>query len=113
MDQPQPGDIFPVHMGWKLPDGNRLRVTFEVQVETLELDQNRLCCQLLRVQAAGGSRPESEVDPMYFQQVMGLVGKRAMIPLDARQGIVLPLRLATLLGEHDYFFDSDDGRTET
>jgi hypothetical protein len=32
-----------------------------------------------------------------------------MMPLDARQGIVLPLRLATLTGQHDYFFDLDEG----
>lgn len=28
MEQPQPGDTFPVHMSWRLPDGNRLRVSF-------------------------------------------------------------------------------------
>jgi hypothetical protein len=30
MDYPQVGDTFPVNMGWTLPDGNRLRVTFKV-----------------------------------------------------------------------------------
>jgi hypothetical protein len=108
MEAPQPDETFPVHMGWTLPDGIRLRVTFEVQVEALELDRNRMRCRLLQVQSAGGSRPESEVDPEYFEHVMGLIGKRAMIPLDARQGIVLPLRLATLTGEHKYFFDLDE-----
>ena len=105
MDQPQLGDIFPVHMGWKVPGGHRLRVTFKVQVEALELDKNRMRCRLLRIEAAGGSQSESEVNRYYFEQVMGLLGKRAMIPLDARQGIVLPLRLATLTGEHPFFFD--------
>ena len=105
MDQPQRGDIFPVHMGWKVPGGHRLQVTFKVRVEALELDKNRMRCRLLRIEAAGGSQPESEVNRYYFEQVMGLLGKRAMIPLDARQGIVLPLRLATLTGEHPFFFD--------
>jgi hypothetical protein len=109
MEHPQPGDTFPVHMGWRLPDGNQLRVMFEVQVEAVELEMNRMRCQLLSIQAAGGSRPESEVDPLYFELVLGLVGRRAMIPLDARQGIVLPLRLATLMGQHAYFFDLDEG----
>jgi hypothetical protein len=103
--QPQPGDIFPVYMGWTLPDGHRLQVTFEAQVEALELDKNRMHCLLLRIQAADGSQPESKVDPYYFDRVMGLVGKRALIPLDALQGIVLPLRLATLTGEHPFFSD--------
>jgi hypothetical protein len=93
--QPQPGDIFPIHVGWKLPDGHQLQVTFEVQVEEIELDKNRMRCQLLRVQEAGGSQPQADVNPLYFDRVMGLVGKWAMIPLDAWQGIVLPLRLAT------------------
>ena len=105
MNQPQPGDTFPVHMGWTLSAGHRFRVTFEVQVEALELDKNRLRCRLLRVQAASGSQPEPEVDPIYFERVMGLVGKQALIPLDALQGIVLPLRLATLMGEQHYFFE--------
>jgi hypothetical protein len=105
MDQPHPGDIFPVHMGWKLPDGNRLQVIFDAQVEVLEPDKNRMRCRVLRIQAATGTRPESEVDAFYFQQVMGLIGKRALIPFDALEGIVLPLRLTTLTGEHDYFFD--------
>jgi hypothetical protein len=108
MEGPQPDDTFPVHMGWTLPDGTRLRVTFKVQVEALELDKNRMRCRLLQIQSAAGNRPESEVDPEYFERVMGLIGKRAMIPLDARQGIVLPLRLATLTGEHNYFFDLDE-----
>jgi hypothetical protein len=92
-------------MGWKLPDGTRLRVTFKVQVEALELNKNRMRCRLLKIQAASGSRPESAVDALYFERAMGLVGKQAMIPLDALEGIVLPLRLATLMGEHQYFFD--------
>jgi hypothetical protein len=105
VDQPQPGDTFPVHMGWTLPDGHRLQVTFEAQVEALELDKNRMRCLLLRVQAANGSQPESEVDSYYFDRVMELVGKRALIPLDALQSVVLPLRLATLTGEHPFFSD--------
>jgi hypothetical protein len=108
MDHPQPGDTFPIHMGWTLPDGNRLRVTFEVQVEILELDSNRMRCCLLHLQAASGSQPESEVDPEYFLRVMGLTGKRALIPLDARDGLPLPLRLATLTGEHPFFFDGNE-----
>jgi hypothetical protein len=63
-------------------------------------------CRLLQIQAASGNRPESEVDSLYFERVMGLVGKRALVPLDAIKGIVLPLRLATLTGEHSYFFDA-------
>jgi hypothetical protein len=105
VDGPQPGASFPLYMSWKLPDGNRLQVTFTAQVETLELDGNRMLCRLLEIQAAGGDRPESEVDPYYFERVMDLPGKRARVPLDAFHGIVLPLRLATLTGEHPYFFD--------
>ena len=105
MNRPQPGDIFFVDMGWKLPDGHRLQVTFEAQVEAVELEKNRMRCRLLEIQGAQGSQPEILIDPYYFGQVMGLVGKRAMIPLDALEGMVLPLRLATLTGEHDYFFD--------
>ena len=105
MNQPQPGDTFPIHMGWTLPGGNRLQVTVEVRVKAVELNKNRMLCQLLHIQAASGNRHESEVDPFYFAQVMGLIGKQALIPLEARQGIVLPLRLATLTGEHHYFFD--------
>lgn len=103
VDEPGPGDIFPLNMSWALPDGHRLQVVFEAQVEALELDKNRMRCLLLRIQAASGSQPESEVDPYYFDRVMGLVGKRALIPLDALEGIVLPLRLATLTGEHPFF----------
>jgi hypothetical protein len=65
------------------------------------------CC-LLQLQAASGSQPESEVDPEYFLRVMGLTGKRALIPLDARDGLLLPLRLATLTGEHLFFFDGNE-----
>lgn len=105
MDQPQPGDTFPVQMGWTLPGGKRLQVTFQARVETLELDKNRMRCRLLQVQGASGNRPQAEMDAYYFERVLALIGKRALIPLDACQGIVLPLRLATLTGEHHYFFD--------
>ena len=105
MDQPQPGDTFPVQMGWTLPGGTRLQVTFQARVEAMVVDKNRMRCRLLQVLAAGGNRPQAEMDPYYFEQVMGLIGRQAMIPLDAFQGIVLPLRLATLTGEHHYFFD--------
>jgi hypothetical protein len=106
MGQPQPGDTFPVHMAWTLPDGHRLRVTFKVQVEALEREKNRMRCRLLEVEAAGGTQPETEVDPLYFERVMGLVGKWALIPLDAFQGTVLPLRLSTLTDEGRYFFET-------
>jgi hypothetical protein len=105
MEQLQTGDRFPVRMGWTLPDGTRLRVTFQAEVEDLEPDKNRIRCRLLEIRAASGSRPEEEIDPLYLNHVMDLIGKRALIPLEARQGIVLPLRLATLIGEHHYFFD--------
>jgi hypothetical protein len=105
MTDPHVGDVIPVHMAWTLPDGHRLRVTFEAQVEAVELGRNRLCVQLLKIQTASGSQPESEVEPYYLERVMGLIGKRAQAPLDALHGIVLPLRLATLMGEHSYFSD--------
>jgi len=105
MKQPKPGDIFSIHMGWKLPGGNRLQVAFKAQIEALELDKSRMRCRLLEVQAASGNRPQAAVDPYYFERVMELVGKRALIPIDALEGTTLPLRLATLTGEHRFFFD--------
>lgn len=105
MIDPQLGDVILVNMAWTLPDGHRLTVTFESQVEAVELDRNRLRVQLRKIQAAGGSQPESEVEPYFLERVMALIGKRAQVPLDTLQGIVLPLRLATLTGEHPYFSD--------
>jgi hypothetical protein len=105
MVDPQLGDVVLVNMAWALPDGHRLRVTFESQVEAVELDGNRLRIRVLKIQAAGGSQPESEVEPYFLERVMALIGKHAQVPLDTLQGIVLPLRLATLTGEHPYFSD--------
>jgi hypothetical protein len=105
MIDPQLGDVILVNMAWTLPDGHRLRVTFESQVEAVEWDKNRLCIQLLKIQEARGSQPESEVEPYFLERVMGLIGKRAQVPIDTLRGIVLPLRLATLTGEHPYFSD--------
>ena len=105
MHHPQLGDTVSIHIGWKLPDGHRLAVTFEARIEAFETDNNRLRCRLLRVMSSGGSQPEANVAPRYFDLVLALVGKRALVPLDALEGIVLPLRLATLTGEHHFFFD--------
>jgi hypothetical protein len=105
MTDVHPGDVIPVDVAWTLPDGHRLRVTFAAQVEALERGKNRLCVQLLAVQAASGTQPESDVEPHYLERVMGLIGKRAQVPLDTLGGIVLPLRLETLTGEHPYFSD--------
>ncbi len=105
MNAPQPGDTFSLHAAWRLPDNHRLRVTFAARVEALERDKNRLRCRLLSVQAAGGTQPEENVPPHYLQRIMALVGKRAWVPLVALEGTVLPLRLATLTGEHPFFFD--------
>jgi len=105
MTDPHLGDVIPVRVAWTLPDGHRLHVTFEAQVEALELDRNRLRIQLLKIEAASGSQPESEVEPRYLERVMGLIGKRAQVPLDTLHGTVLPLRLATLMGDHPYFSD--------
>jgi hypothetical protein len=103
MDEPQPGDTFSVQMGWTLPDGHRIQATFKVQVEAFEPEKNRMRCRLLEIEAVVGSKPASEIDPEYLSRVGMLVGKRALIPTEALRGLVLPLRLATLTGEHPYF----------
>ncbi len=95
----KPGDIFPVHMAWTLPDGRRLRATFQAEVLALEPQVDRLSCRLTALVACNG--PE---DDEWTERVRSQVGKRVLLPGEANGSLVLPLKAGTLTGAVRYFY---------
>jgi hypothetical protein len=109
--QYSPGDSFQVQYVWQLPDkGDVLRVFFEAEVLMVVPGAQKYLVRLDRFlagrqESADGTiiRPRSEMALDYWQRVVGLIGRKVTVAWEVSGGPPIYLRLATLLGEHDFF----------
>lgn len=105
------GDAFHVQYVWQLPDhGDVLRVFFRAEVLAVVPGAQKYLAQLTafeagRQESADGHtvRPRSELAFPYWERVLELVGRKVTVAYEVAGGQPIHLRLATLLGEHDFF----------
>jgi hypothetical protein len=89
-------------MGWRLPDGNRVKATFEARFVSYEEDKDRWVVVFER-----NLTDLSCVDAQARALIEALAGLWAYVPSDARNGITLPLKYETLTGRIRFFYKTD------
>lgn len=104
------GDTFPVQFVWNIPDGDYIRAVFGVTVLALIPAADKYMVRLTQViagrqeTATGETRAREELSTTYWKLVGRLVGRKVTIAYEVEDGRPLHMRLATLTGEHDFFF---------
>lgn len=111
--QYNPTDSFHVQFAWRLEDGSYLRAIFTAYILDLYPDADKYLVRLTEWVAtreddgAGNTKPHEEMTQAYIKYLPRLVGRRLGLAYEADTGEALHLRLATLTGEHDFFFRFD------
>jgi len=108
------GEAFVVQFAWKLPNGDYIRAVFRADVLDLIPEADKYMVRLRELVAGrqedgdGVLRPQSDFSPDYWALVGRLVGRRIAIAYEADDAHAIYMRLATLTGEHDFFFRYPD-----
>lgn len=108
------GDSFPVQFVWKLPDGDFIRAVFQATVLALIPVADKYMVRLDELIAGrqetadGEMRPKEELSAEYWALVGRLIGRKVTVAYEVEDGRPLHMRLATLTGEHDFFFRLPD-----
>lgn len=106
-----PGDSFPVHFVWRLPDGDYIRAVFEARVVALDPFMRRYVVDLgsflggRQERSDGRPRDPAERAREYWGLVAAIPGAQIKLAYEAADGRPLQLRLTTLTGEHRYFHE--------
>ena len=95
-------ELFPVSMGWRLPDDSRVKVTFEARFVSYHEDKDRWAIVFVR-----NLTDLTGVDATTRVLIEALANKWAFVPAGARDGITLPLKYETLTGRIRFFYDAD------
>lgn len=104
------GETFAVQFAWKLPNDNYVRAVFKAEVLDLAPEADKYMVRLLELAAGrqedGNGRilPQEQFSKDYWELVGRLVGRRIAIAYEADDTHAIYMRLATLTGEHDFFF---------
>jgi hypothetical protein len=110
----QVGESFRVQFAWKLPEGDYLRAVFEAQVLDTIPSADKYIVRLNKLVAGrqetaeGEMRPREEFSSEYWALVAQIAGNKLSLAYEADDGRALHLRLATLTGEHNYFWRFSD-----
>jgi hypothetical protein len=109
------GERFPLHLVWRLPSGDFIRVVIAAEVLALDSSLDRYLLRLDelitgRQEAPDGQlRLRSELAAEYWAMVGRIMGKKVHLAYEVDDGRPIHLRLATLTGEHTLFSRLDDG----
>ena len=108
-----PGETFPVHFVWRLPNDDYLRAVYEAHVLAYETQLDRYFIRLGRLVAgrqedlSGAMRPVEDYDRGYWAMAGRLRGRRLKLAVEVADGRPLLLRVDTLTGQHAFFFRFD------
>lgn len=108
------GDEFPVQFAWRLPEGDYLRAVFNAHVLGDVPAADKYIVRLTELIAGredtadGDMKPTTALSQEYWALVPRLVGRKLSLAYEADSGNALYLRLATLTGEHNFFFRFPD-----
>jgi len=104
------GESFPVQFAWRLPDGDYIRAVFRAEVLDFVPAADKYVVRLTELiagrqeDADGVLRPSDQFDRSYWAMVGRLVGQKLAIAYEVEDGRAVHMRLATLTGEHNYFY---------
>lgn len=110
----QPGESFPIQFVWKLPNDDYIRAVFRAEVVSLVEPAEKYFLRLSELMAGrqetavGEIRPKEALTRPFWALVGRLIGRKVLVAYEAEDGRPLHMRLATLTGEHDFFFRYDD-----
>ena len=104
------GEDFAVQFAWKLPNKDYLRAVFRAEVLALVPAADKYIVRLQELiagrqeDADGVLRPQEAYASEYWALVGRLVGRRIAIAYESDDAHAIHMRLATLTGEHDFFY---------
>jgi hypothetical protein len=108
------GETFNVQFAWKLPNGDYLRAVFKAEVLDLVPAADKYMVRLLELVAGrqegsdGRILPQEQFSKDYWELVGRLVGRRIAIAYESDDTHAIFMRLATLTGDHDFFYRYPD-----
>lgn len=88
----------------------RVSASFLVAVLAHDESQMRFLIRLNKLDALTASHPFEQLDQSLLKSIQNLPGKYAYIPYEAAEGRTLFLKLSTLTGRLEYFFDQDSDK---
>jgi len=102
-----PGTTFIAKMHWRLDEAQDIRAWagFVVEVKAVDNDDQRLLCLIKAMDYVSTSHPPEEIDPVLLARIESLPGLYAFLPFEAVDDRTLFLKIGTLTGRNDYFFD--------
>jgi hypothetical protein len=106
----QADDTFTVQFVWRLNEGNFVRAFFRARVlETQTEAEKYLVCldELVAGQEEGPNGvilPKEAMTLPYWAMVVRLIGRKVLLAAEIADGRPVRLRLATLIGVHDFFY---------
>lgn len=103
-DQPAAtGSRCDLHFAWAPPSG-RVKVTYRAEVLEYQAEGDRYICRLAEIVSIERNGSGEAVTD---ETLRGLLGKCVRVPREALDGMVLPLKMATLSGglARPYFFN--------
>jgi len=109
-----PGESFPLHFVWQIPDGDYVRAVFRAEVLAHDLSLDRYLLRLAELLSGRQETPQGEMRPKevlalpYWKMVTALIGKRVYLAFEVDDGRPILLRLDTLTQEHRFFTRLDD-----
>lgn len=108
------GEEFAVQFAWKLPNLDYVRAVFQAEVLDLVPEADKYMVRLKALVGGrqedndGAMRPQEAFTKDYWELVGRLVGRRIAIAYEADDTHAIYMRLATLTGEHDFFYRYPD-----
>ena len=93
-----------LRFGWS-PSSGRVKATYRAEVIAHIVESERYLCRLVEMTGVERRGASDEVDDGVLR---ALIGKYVRVPREALDGLVLPLKMATLTETlvHPYFFDA-------
>ena len=113
------GESFRVQFVWQIPDGDYLRAIFSAEILNQDSRSDKYLLRLTEFLAGrqetaeGEMRPLDEVAREYWALVDQLEGRHVVLAYESADGRALHLRLATLTGEHNFFYRFDKNNRPT
>ena len=93
-----PGESFPLHFVWQIPDGDYVRAVFRAEVLAHDLSLDRYLLRLAellsgRQETPERNAPERELALPCWKMVTALIGKRVYLAFEVDDGRPILLRL--------------------
>ncbi|MFO7539829.1 MAG: hypothetical protein R6X32_17465 [Chloroflexota bacterium] len=106
----QPEDTFTIQFVWRLNEGNFVRAYFEARVLETQPKAEKYLVQLDELLAGqeegpgGVILPKADMSLPYWAMVVRLIGRKVLLAAEVADGRPVRLRLATLMGVHNFFY---------